>query len=180
MGRIWAVSYWYSTARHSSIAVRSAAGIYLANQPCKREMATMKIAATELMAETTNSDGSFQGFSLRDLSLSLFLALPFLLLPPSDPSLPPYARLSCPEHEGRFPLTLMAAAAASSERTRTDMDARARGRSGRGHRRSGTGIGRWASLPPSLVASSTRPSDKTLRIRPKFLVDRPFFLGLRN
>ena len=108
----------------------------------------MKIAATELMAETTNSDGSFQGFSLRDLSLSLFLALPFLLLPPSDPSLPPYARLSCPEHEGRFPLTLMAPAAESSERTRTDMDARARAV---GQRTQTKRNRNWSvGLPPSL------------------------------
>ena len=119
---------------------------------------------------------------LRELSLSLGLFLS------SDrslfPSLPPYAGLSCPEHEGRLPLTLTALVSGRGGRGRAaDTDALAQG-----HRRSGTGIGREASLPfPRRVrhqgrsSASARPSaptsGKTLRMRPKFHLDGLFSRG---
>ena len=137
----------------------------------------MKIAATELMAETTNSDGSFQGFALRALSVPR----PLSLLRQIPLSLPPYAGLSCPEHEGRLPLTLTALVSGRGRAADTDALAQ-------GHRRSGTGIGREASLPfPRRVrhqgrsSASARPSaptsGKTLRMRPKFHLDGLFSRG---
>ena len=117
-------------------------------------MAAMKIAATELMAETTNSDGSFQGFAPRALSLSLLRQIPL--------SLPPYAGLSCPEHEGRLPLTLTALVSGRGRTADTDADARVGGRRGTDEAEPEL-VGRPPS--PSLAASVIKAVRPGRRVR---------------
>ena len=168
------IRYWQALFHCGSFCRRHLSCERGAETPGNRGMAAMKIAATELMAETTNSDGSFQGFALRALSVPR----PLSLLRQIPLSLPPYAGLSCPEHEGRLPLTLTALVSGRGRAADTDALAQ-------GHRRSGTGIGREASLPfPRRVrhqgrsSASARPSaptsGKTLRMRPKFHLDGLF------
>ena len=122
-------------------------------------MAAMKIAATELMAETTNSDGSFQGFAPRALSVPR----PLSLLRQIPLSLPPYAGLSCPEHEGRLPLTLTALVSGRGRTADTDADARVGGRRGTDEAEPEL-VGRPPS--PSLAAAvikAVRPSRRVRR-----------------
>ena len=102
---------------------------------------------------------------LRELSLSLGLFLS------SDrslfPSLPPYAGLSCPEHEGRLPLTLTALVSGRGRGRTADTDALARvgGRRGTDEAEPEL-VGRPPS--PSLAASvikAVRPGRRVRRRR---------------
>ena len=128
---------------------------------------SLSYSCPSLLSDSSPSSLSLSlcDFSSLSLSFSLFPLIPLRLslslsLPHQIPSFHPYARLSCPEHEGRFPLTLTAGSggsAADTDRAEPELV--------------GGPIRQGRPLPPgSGTCERVQRPPKTLPIRMKFTV----------